>query len=197
MNPPDPSPVPQKSGPSGLAMAGIGCGALVLISLIVGALLLRSCAVKVKEAAVDFKNAKGETVSVDTSAANSGGKVVIKGPDGSTVVGGDPDATLPPRWVPAYPAAQSQSGGVKQETKEAITGTYLARTKDAPDKVKDYFESTLKADGFETEVTTADTDGNESAVITATKDDVKRKVTIMANREKGTTNLVITYQGPK
>jgi hypothetical protein len=158
-------------------VAGLGGGVVMALGLVV-VLLVRSHTSMVSAA----KGSTAEAAEID---------------DGTTVIGGDPDASRPPHWVPSYPALQSESGGMKKEAKSTISGTYLARTKDTPEKVKEYFESTLDADGFETKATTSNTDGSESFTIDATKANAKRRITVMANRERGTTNLMIRYQGPK
>lgn len=190
MNPTDPSPASQKSGLSGLAIAGIGCGGLVLLGVLAVVVLFKWTAVRVNNATAD--------VSYDGKKPNTAtATLTVDGPDGTTITSNDPAATFPPNWVPAYPAAQAQADGMKHETKDTINGTYRARTTDEPGKVKEYFESTLQADGFETSITTTDTDGAESVVVTATNDASKRKITVKASSEKDHTNLVITYEGQK
>jgi hypothetical protein len=156
-------------------LAGICCGIFALLAL------------------------AGIAIVVKRFRAQPSPKVVltVEGGGTLTVTGNDPAGILPPKWVPSYPAAQDQGDQTREETKDTIRGTYRARTMDAPEKVKDYFESTLKADGFETETTTTDTDGSEVATVTATIDGGKRKITVKAGAGKGTTNLVISYQGPK
>ena len=131
------------------------------------------------------------------AGVDGAGEAGDSGPAGAAIITGDPDASRPPKWVPSYPALQSESGGIRQEARDTISGTYLARTKDTPAKVKDYFDSTLQADGFETEATTSNTDGNEAITIDATNAGRKRKITVMASSERGTTSLMIRYQGPK
>ena len=254
MNPPPP-PVPppqpqqEKKGLSGLAIAGIGCGALLLIGMVVAVIVGLYFAKKVKEVAPDFqknpakaaavlavkmnpalelvgtddakneitvrekktgevftmsfedakngkvtvKNSKGEVISVDGKAGPGGAKVVVKGPDGQTMVGGDAAASAPPAWVPVYPGIKPQAGGVKQETKEKASGTFMAQTNDAPAKVSEFYDSKLKAAGYETQTTTI---GGEMSVVTGTRDGGKRTVNVMINTEKGVTNVVITYDGP-
>ena len=183
MNLSDSSAAPQKSGPSGPVIV---CVSLALLGLL-AVILWESGIVHVT---ASTSSTPGKPTGVTSS-------LTIVSPNGTTVTGSDPSATLPPKWVPAYPAMQAQDGGTKRETKETIGGSYTARTQDAPDKVKDYFESTLKADGFETSADTGNTDGAEFATITGIYDGGKRKITIKANTEKGHTNLAITYEGAK
>ena len=248
MNPNDPNSTAQKTGLSGLAIAGIGCGALLLIVLVVVGITVAKIAGKVREVAGDFQknplktgamlvakanpdwdivktddaageitvrdkrtgevttmsfnevaqgkfrmtNSKGEETTVDASGAD-GGKVVIKGPDGETVFGGDAAATAPPAWVPGYPGAQAQFGGMKTERLGVVSGTFTAQTADAPAKVREFFEAKLKADGYEVTVA-PDT---ESPVISAKKDGGKRAITVLLTGGKPATQLAVTYEGPK
>ena len=139
-----------------------------------------------------MKNAKGEETTVDASGAN-GGQVVIKGPDGETVIGGDAAATAPPARVPPYPGAQAQPGGMKTEKQGVASGMFTAQTPDAPAKVREFFAAKLKADGYE--VTVAP--GMESPIISAKKEGAKRTVTVQFTGGKSGTQVVITYEGPK
>jgi len=176
----DSNAAPQKAGLPGRVKAGVA-GSLVAMAG-AAAVIMPGC---------------GKEASVPTRADEAVAAVSTPVPGASPAAGSDRDATLPPRWVPSYPAAQGQEGGTKRETKDKIAGTYLAKTKDDPDKVKDYFDSTLKADGFETDVKSTSTDGNDSTIVTATVNGGKRKLTVTATSEKGVTNLVITYEGAK
>ena len=123
--------------------------------------------------------------------------VTIDGASLQTSAPSDPAKVLPPKWVPSYPAAQDLENHTRQDTKDTISGTFRTRTRDTPEKVKDYFASTLKADGFETETTTTEANGSDVTVVTAATAGGKRKIKIQAEVEKGTTNIAISYQGPK
>ena len=57
-----------------------------------------------------IKNSKGEEYTVDASKAETEG-MVIKGPDGQIITGGNAAATAPPAWVPLYPGLALQEGG--------------------------------------------------------------------------------------
>jgi hypothetical protein len=192
MNSPDPSPAPQKSGLSCAALAAIG-GSVIALLVLIGVAI----AIFDEVRTVHLSVVKADAGSDPQSSNKATATLTVAGPDGTTVTSSDPTATLPPKWVPAYPAAQAQAGGTKKESKDTVSGTYFARTQDDPDKVKDYYDSTLKADGFETKVATANTDGSESTTVTATMDDRKRKIAVKASSEKGHTNLEITYEGAR
>ena len=251
MNNTPPNDPNQKKGLSGLAMAGIGCGGLLLIAMLgVGLLVMRGCQ-KAKEIAGDFqknpaktaamfalkanpdlevvgsddakgeitvkdkksgevttlsfndisqgkftmKNGKGEEMSIDASGAKEG-KVVMKGPDGQTVIG-DSAATPAPSWVPAYPGLQSQPGGMRIEKGGELKGLAVAQTTDAVAKVKEFYDVQLKGAGFQTEVNTTSIGGTETATVNAKKDDGKQTVNIVISVEGGKTNVMVSYEGPK
>ncbi|MEP6668849.1 MAG: hypothetical protein ABJF10_06845 [Chthoniobacter sp.] len=188
MNPSDSNPAPQKAGVSSRVRTAIFAGFVAIAGILLASLCFPPKMAKaVPRPPLPLAEVDDSGVVVLTSTASPG-------PVAASV---DRDATLPPRWVPSYPAAQGQDGGTRRETKDKIAGTYLAKTRDDPDKVKDYFDSTLKADGFETEVKSTSTDGNDSTMVTATVNGGKRKLTVKATSEKGVTNLVITYEGAK
>ena len=255
MNPPPPLPpvVPQKKGLSGLAIAGIGCGALLLIGAIGAVVAVWTFAPKAKKLADDFKNnpakaaamlavkanpdldlvnsddakgeitvrdkksgkevtmsfdeisqgkfrmrnADGEEVTIDGKAGPDGGRIVVKGPDGQTVIGGDAGAIAPPDWVPAYPGAKPQGGGMKKDTANKVNGMFVGETGDGTAKVREFYETKLKAAGFETEATTSAVESSDSAVVTGRKDGGKRTLNVMLNTDKGVTTIVITYEGAK
>lgn len=188
MNPPDRNPAPQKAGLSGRARAGILVGLVAIVGILAAPFCFTTKGVKAVHGPplpLADVNESGIAVPVATPKPAAPASSV------------DRDAMLPPRWVPSYPAAQAQDGGTKKETKDKIAGTYLAKTRDDPNKVKDYFESTLKADGFDTEVKSTSTDGNDSTIVTASVNGGARRLVVTATSEKGVTNLVITYEGAK
>ena len=224
MNPNDPVP---KKGLSGLAIAGIGCGSLLVLIIAVFAFIGIKAMNKMKEVAgadwqknpaksaamvaakmnpdwdfVKVDDAKGEiTVKVKktgeeiTMAYNevAQGKFTMKNSNGEETVYGIA-ASAPPAWVPAYPGAAAPGAGMRSEKPAGVSGTYMVQTKDAAAKVSEFFEAKLKADGFTT-VATASAGG--AAVVNAKKEDEKRTVTVQISGDKGATQMVITYEGPK
>ena len=226
MNPNDPhSPAPKK-GLSGLAIAGLGCGALLLIVLVVVGFAVAKIAGKVREVAGDDwrknpartaamvaakMNPDWDFVKADDAAGEitvrvkktgeeitmsynevAQGKFKMKNSNGEeTFFGGG--ATASPDWVPAYPGAAAQGVGMRVEKPTGISGSFFVQTNDASDKVREFFETKLKADGYEVTVTSAP----ESPVISAKKESEKKTITVQLNGAQGATQVVITYEGPK
>lgn len=137
-------------------------------------------------------NAKGEEISIDASDAEKSG-IVMKGPDGEAVIGGG-KAAPPPAWVPVYPGAVAQEGGMRVERADgALNGISVSKTTETVEAVQSFFESKLKEAGFEVTMTSA-VEG-KSAGISADKEDGKMTVgvTVTAD-EPGQTQIMATYQ---
>jgi hypothetical protein len=123
----------------------------------------------------------------------------VEGSNEKTIVSHIPGYILPPSWLPNYPGAQAQADGdeLKHETQDTVDGNYTTWTQDSPQKVKEYFESTLQANGFQTSSQATVTDGVESIEIKATDSAGKRELTIKAIPGKDHTTITSTYKGPK
>jgi len=137
-------------------------------------------------------NSKGEEISIDASNVEQSG-IVMKGPDGEAVIGGGKSAP-PPAWVPVYPGAEAQEGGVRVERPDgAINGMAVAKTSDSVEAVQTFFDAKLKEAGFE--VTITSTVEGKSAGISADKDDGKTTVGVTVTAgDDGQTQLMVTYQ---
>lgn len=144
-----------------------------------------------------LKSSKGGEMSVDASGGDGKGKLVVKGPDGEVVFGGDAAAVAPPAWVPLYPAVKVQSGGLRAERAGKISGTLVTESADGVAKVREFYETKLKADGYQTEVTTMNRDGADSAVVKGTKVDGDRHLNILINADAGKTIIILNYEAPK
>jgi hypothetical protein len=247
MNQPQPTPPPQKKGLSGLAVAGIGCGALLLLGGIAGGLVIMKGYQKLKEVTGDLdfeknpaksaalmalrlnpeleivtvndatgevtvkekksgdtvtmsfediaqgkftiKNSKGETVTMDASNAEKQG-VVVNGPEGQTVIGGTQSA--PPEWVLVYPGA-SHTGGMRNERGKSVNGSYAMETTDKLEKASAYYSEHLKADGYELNYTTTTSSDGNISMISGTKDNGKRTLTVMIQGLDGKTHIALSY----
>ena len=247
-----PQPPAPKKGISGLAIAGIGCGGLVVLALIAAFVLAGKACSKFNEVAGDFQknpakaaamlalkfnpevevvstddtkneitirtkkdgktmtmsfedvangkftmtDAEGKTVTIDGSNAAKGGGIVMKGPDGETVIGGA-SSNPPPAWVPTYPGMTSQHGGLRTEQEGKVNGMSLAESADPVAKVKEFYELKLKEAGFKTEARTASVNGSESASVSGTKENPAQSVTVIITGNAGKTSVAIQYEGAK
>jgi len=150
---------------------------------------------EVSQGKFKVKNAKGEESVIDASDVGKKG-FSFKGPDGELVVGGSKaDASLP-LWVPVYPGAQIEEGGVFSRKGETVTGLFSSSTVDGIAKVKEFYDSQFKAGGYSTELNTFSVNGAESATVSATKSPAQ-KATVMINAQGGKTRITIQYEGSK
>lgn len=179
MNSPD-STLPKKRR-AWLTILGIGFGVVLLVMVLGVVLSYRALMRQTQEiaAAVPPDSVQPSLEEVIASGEVTG----ASGP--------------PPAWVPAYPGATVQGNAMTVEKQDTIAGAFTAKTPDAADKVKVFFESQLKENGFEIEALPANSAGSESAVVSARKDADKRTITVLINREQETTALVVDYEGPK
>jgi len=245
------SPAPKK-GLSGLAIAGIGCGGLIVLVIIAVFVLAGKACTKINEVAGDFQenpakaaamlalkfnpevevvstddtkneitfrtkkdgktmtmsfedvangkftmtDGEGKTVTIDGSNASKGGGIVMKGPDGETVIGGTSTKPLP-AWVPAYPGLTVQQGGLTTEQNGKVTGMSMAESADPVTTVKDFYEAKLKEAGFKTETLTSTVNGADLASVSGSKDSPQQKVTIALTAADGKTTVTIQYEGAK
>lgn len=245
------APTPKK-GLSGLAIAGIGCGGLVVLAIIAIFVLAGKACTKINEVAGDFQknpakaaamlalkfnpevevvstddtkneitirtkkdgktmtmsfedvakgkftmtDSEGKTVTIDGSNAAKGGGIVMKGPDGESVIGGI-SSNPPPAWVPAYPGLTVQQGGLTTEQAGKVTGMSLAQSADPAAKVKEFYEAKLKEAGFKTETISTTVNGSDLASVSGSKDSPLQKVTIALTADGGKTNVAIQYEGAK
>lgn len=251
--PPAPgSPAPKK-GLSGLAIAGIGCGGLIVIGLIGVFILVGKACTGLKEYAQeaqknpakaaallaakfnpdievistddakgeitlkdkktgkvttlsfdDIKNGKfsitdehGGKVTVDGAQVGTDGSIKIQGPNGETVITASKGLEAP-AWVPQYPGLKAGGGGGMRSEKDGITsGVISGETTDPVGKVKEFFESKLKAAGYTVEANIANANGADSGFIKGVKEDGRSSINIMLTGEGEKTSVAVQYQGPK
>ncbi|MEA3210120.1 MAG: hypothetical protein QOE70_3177 [Chthoniobacter sp.] len=247
MNPSDPPA--QKKGLSGLAIFGIGCGAMLLIVVVAAIVMyvlfaprgkrtaghfrrnpMKAAAVLVVKADPEFElvktddargemtvrfkktgeeltmsfeeiaqgkfrvQGKDEGINANSSGVTEDGHLVMKGPGEEETIIGDVE---PPAWVPLYPGATPQPGGMRQQKKDSVSGAFTSRTPDPVAKVTGFFETKLKSGGFQTETNTTSADGTESAVVTGRQEAARRGVTVLISKESSWTNLTINYDEAK
>jgi len=143
-----------------------------------------------------IQESDGKTTTVDVSQA-AGGKLTVEGPEGRTVISTGSDASTLPAWIPAYPGAQNQPGGMRGDTPEGVAGNASFTTTDPVAKVRQFYEAKLKADGFETQLNTFASGGKEIVSIDGDKNEGKTSLNLIISGEEGRTTVQASYQGPK
>lgn len=141
---------------------------------------------------MNMKKEKGEEYSNDTSKTQTE-NVVMKDTDGQVVTRGVAAASTPPAEVPLYPGLALQDGGYRMDQPEAISGMAVGSVKAEVGKIKEHYETTLQAAGFE--VTTMANGNNLAATITGKKADGKSSISVMITPEPGVPdNIQVTTQ---
>ncbi len=130
---------------------------------------------------------KKTSVDVDASAEN-GGQMKVTTDQGTAVFGAGGGKA--PEWIPAYPGGRTE-GLANIEAKGEKSGTFTLRTADAPDAVLSYFESKLKAAGFEVQRASLNLNGAPTGTLNATGE--KRQLSITAAAQDGETQALVTY----
>jgi len=144
------------------------------------------------------QDAEGKRTEVSVgNGPDGGGTLTVEGPDGKMAVSSAGADAPMPAWVPGYPGAQTQPGGMRAETPEGISGNATFTTTDPAAKVRQHYETALKQQGFTTEVASFGSGDAETTSITATKNDGKTTVNLVITAETGQTTVMTTYQGPK
>ncbi|SKA80920.1 hypothetical protein SAMN02745166_00697 [Prosthecobacter debontii] len=140
-----------------------------------------------------IKNSKGEEYTVDASKAETEG-MVIKGPDGQIITGGNAAATAPPAWVPLYPGLALQEGGARMQRPDGgVSGLAVGKVAAPSAQVYQHYETDLKSQGYE--VTSSFSDEHKAGNIQATKDDGKTILGLTISTESdGQTQVALTYQ---
>ncbi len=126
-----------------------------------------------------------------------GGTVTVTTPEGETRYGAGAGAGELPSWVPVYPGASESQATFSSRSGEGVTGMWTLGTDDAVEQVKSYYESKLEDEGYAVTVQTFSGGEGEMAVVTGTREDPDRQVSVTVNREGGRTQAVIQYSGPE
>jgi hypothetical protein len=139
------------------------------------------------------KTAKG-TATYD---AKSGVKVVDDKGQVTTFQAGQGGPQNLPSWVPSYPGATVQ-GTFDATTAEGRSAAFSVATKDAVDKVADWYEAQLKAAGFKVDKNTLASNGTTSgASVIAKSDDEKRTVAVIISTSGDQTQAAVTFEDKK
>lgn len=136
---------------------------------------------------ITIKNDKGEEYSMDASKAQTDG-VVLKSPEGKTVMGGTAAATAPPAEVPQYPGLTMDDGGFRSERAEAISGLAVGHVNDSVTKIKEHYEAALKSAGLE--VQTILQEDQKTATVSGTQGNGKTSINVIIAADDSTPGKV-------
>jgi hypothetical protein len=101
-----------------------------------------------------------------------------------------------PSWLPTYPGGTVQ-GTTDSTTSEGRTAAFSVSTKDAWDKVLEYYETQLKGAGLKTEKSTFSTNGQNGGTVTGKSDDGKKEASIIISSTADGTQAIVTFNEKK
>ncbi|HEY7216684.1 MAG TPA: hypothetical protein VIC28_18830 [Thermoanaerobaculia bacterium] len=146
-----------------------------------------------KNGHIEFKTKDGTSVF---DASGQKGTIKVTTDKGETATFGAGTPQNLPAWLPVYPGGTVQ-GTYDTTNAEGRTAAFSVTTKDAPDKVLDYYESQLKSAGLKVEKTTISANGQNGGTVTATSDDQKRQAGVMVGSSNEGTTATITFTDKK
>jgi len=114
---------------------------------------------------LEFSNAKGEKVTFDAGDKDKGG-LTVTSKEGTTKIGAGAAGEPLPSWVPAYPGAKP-TGVMSTKTAGGLDGLVTFSTADPGEKVLDFYQSDLKAKGFNVERNEVKSDNASMGSLTA------------------------------
>jgi len=132
----------------------------------------------------------GKTYSMSFNDAKDG-KFTMK-EDGKTTltVGGKAKV---PSWVPDYPGSDPQ-GAFSATGADGDSGTFTYKTRDASDKVVQFYQDQFKSAGMKVTSNVTSQDGKSSAGMLSAQDEAnKHTVTIVLGSDNGETAVSVTY----
>lgn len=222
--PPTSATPPVKKGMPGIAWVGIGCGGLLLIGIIVGAILFNMFAGKIKEFAANPEKAAAEMivaanpdlekVSQDddkgemTIRTKDGkeitlsykdlaeGKISVTDENGNTTRMGSADLSQVPAWVPK---AADLSDGVSifhSEGGGQVSGQFSGKSSQNLDQLRTFFEGEASGLGFGSS-SNSSMDANGIGVVTLEFSGGDKSLTLVITEKPGSSTLVNTNYSEK
>jgi hypothetical protein len=143
---------------------------------------------------VTIKGSKGgaaEETTVESSGDDGSGSIHIKGKDGESMVGTFGKGSIPtgfPKRCPIYPGT-NVTQGTKMSMKDSTMFSLILTTKDASNKVADWYEAEIPKGGYEIKLA-SEQDGSKLFIL-GTGDDTVGSVNVA--KDKALTTITISF----
>jgi hypothetical protein len=136
------------------------------------------------------------TATFDANGKNGGTLETTdeKGQKSVAKFGGTGSPQNLPSWVPSYPGGQAQSTTYDTTGPQGRSALFTISTSDAVDKVIDWYEAELKAQGFTVDKTTSTSNGQTGGMVTGKVADEKRSVLVTIGAAEGKTQAAVMFQ---
>jgi hypothetical protein len=222
--PPTPATPPVKKGLPAIVWVGIGCGGLLLIAIIVGAVLVSFLGVKFKEFAdnpektaaemivsanpdlekVSQDNEKGE-MTIKTKDGReitlsyqdlAEGKISVTDAEGDTTRIGSADLSQVPAWVPKAPDLSDAVSTFHREGGGQVTGQFSGKCGQSLEQIREFFEGEASSLGLNTS-SNSSMNANGTAVVTLSFSGGDKSLTVVITEKPGSQILVNTNYSEK
>lgn len=142
-----------------------------------------------------FQEEGKEAVTVETNGDGASGHVKVTSGDGTMTMGAN--AGKLPGWLSAYPGA-SVEANLSAEGKDGFSGNFTFKTKDAADKVIQFYTDALKNAGLKVTTNATQQEGkNSGGMLSAEDEGKKRSIVIFVGNEGDETNVNLQVQEKK
>jgi hypothetical protein len=222
--PPAP-PVPAKKSVPPIAWVGMGCGALLVVCVIVASLLVGWCKRKVDEFAKNPEKAAAEMVvkfnpdlemvkSDDekgemTIRSKNGevmtfsykdiaeGRITVRDKDGNVTTLGSGDLSQIPSWVPRLPNAATETSVMHSETPDQVAGMLNITTSDGIEDVEAFLKNSADGLGLSESSRSSFTSDGVGSRTVSYGGDTREITAIMTIRPDAPLQVQITYSEKK
>jgi len=144
----------------------------------------------------DIENGKvtfssgSETAELEVTAGDDGsGGLTVKTPEGTATFSAGGDASDIPGWVPVYPGV-TPANSFSAEGTGQFTGTFTFTSDSNVQSILDFYDDKGKQAGLETKSRTTTTEG---AIWVAASSDESRTLTVMASKQRGGMEVVVSF----
>jgi len=144
----------------------------------------------------DIENGKvtfssgSETAELEVTAGDDGsGGLTVKTSEGTATLGAGRSAKDIPGWVPVYPGV-TPANSFSAEGTGQFTGTFTFTSDSNVQSILDFYDDKGKQAGLETKSRTTTTEG---AIWVAASSDESRTLTVMASKQRGGMEVVVSF----
>jgi len=131
-----------------------------------------------------------ETAELEVTPGDDGsGGLTVKTSEGTATFSAGGDASNIPDWVPVYPGVAPTSNFSAEGTGQ-FTGTFSFTSDADVDSILDFYDEQVKGVGLETKSRTTTADG---AIWVAASPDEARGLTLMASKQGGGLEVVVSF----
>lgn len=152
----------------------------------------------IKDGKFTVTTAEGTTTLDMDAQGEDGGSMTVTNEKGEVAKfsgGGGAPQNLP-SWLPVYPGGTA-TGSYDATTNDERTAAFGVTTSDSVDDVLAFYEEKLKAQGFEVQKSTFESNGQKGGTVTGSSSDQKRSVNVIVGTSEQGTQATVTFSEKK